>query len=213
MNTAYAISLTIVIATVAISFLVYPFMPDEIPSHWNAKGEIDGHMDKFWGLAITPIVAVPLLLLFIAIPKIDPLKENVKKFTGQYNLLINVILGFLLYMHVLIVIASLGFAFNMAVMILPAIGAMFYFIGSIMQNLKMNWFVGIKTPWTLSSERVWNKTHEIGGKLFKLLGLIAVIGAFFGEWGFWIFISATIAVSAYVVAFSYFEYRKETDKK
>ena len=95
---------------------------------------------------------------------------------------------------------------------MPALGLMFYFIGIVMENSKQNWFIGIKTPWTLSNEKVWNKTHKLGGKLFKITALLAIVGMFFGELGIWLFIIPVLVLSFYLIAYSYFEYQKETKK-
>ncbi len=212
MKIAYIVSLVLIIAAFVISVYVYPAAPDEVPSHWNAKGEVDGYMSKFWGLFILPIIMSLLFPLFLILPKIDPLKKNVMKFINYFHGLIIVLFCFFFYIHVLIIFASFGTIFNMTVMIMPALGLMFYFIGIVTENAKQNWFIGIRTPWTLSNEKVWNKTHKLGGKLLKLMALLAIIGIFFGEWGIWLFIVPVLALSFYLVAYSYFEYQKETKK-
>jgi uncharacterized membrane protein len=92
---------------------------------------------------------------------------------------------------------------------IPALGILFYYCGILIENTKRNWFIGIKTPWTLSSEVVWNKTHKIGGKLFKVVGIIAFLGIIFPNYAFFLILFPVIAVSIYTVIYSYFEYRKE----
>ena len=212
MKIAYVVSLVLIIAAFVISAYVYPAAPDEVPSHWDASGEVDGYMSKFWGLLILPIMMSFLFPLFFILPRIDPLKKNIMKFIGYFHGLMIVLFSFFFYTHTLIIFASFGTVFNMTVMLMPALGLMFYFIGIVMENSKQNWFIGIKTPWTLSNEKVWNKTHKLGGKLFKITALLAIVGMFFGELGIWLFIVPVLVLSFYLIAYSYFEYQKETKK-
>lgn len=209
MRWSESIVLGIIILFLAISFAVYPSLPDQIPSHWNAQGEVNGYMHKFWGLFMLPLISIGLLLLFIAIPKIDPLKRNIEKFREQYDRFVVIIILFFLYIHLLIVFWSLGFAFNMTQAIIPAIAGLFYYIGVLLTHAKRNWFVGIRTPWTLSSEKVWDKTHKRGGKLFKVAGVIALVGIMLPDFGICFILIPVLAVVVYTIAYSYFEYQKE----
>ena len=213
MRLAEIASVCIILVAVIISTYFYPLMPDMLPSHWNAAGEIDGYLPKFWGLFIMPVISVFMLLLFIAIPRIDPLKENVKKFRKHFDGFILLLMGFLLYLQLLVIAAGLGYAFSMTTMLLPALGVLFYYAGILIENAKRNWFIGIRTPWTLSSEKVWDRTHKRGGRLFKVAGILAIAGVLLQQWAFWIFLVPIIAFTAYLFVYSYFEYRKETGKK
>lgn len=196
-----------------ISIWLYPQMPDRMASHWNAKGEVDGYMSKFWGLFLMPIVSVGLLLLFIVIPKIDPLKRNIQKFMSYYEGFILLFVVFFFYIHLLTLFWSLGYTFDMTQMIIPAMGFLFIYIGFLVEKTKRNWFIGIKTPWTLSNEKVWDKTHKLGGKLFKAVGIIALFGMVFPDYAIWLILIPVFAVVGYTVAYSYFEYQKEHKKK
>ncbi|MCK5176311.1 MAG: SdpI family protein, partial [Candidatus Aenigmarchaeota archaeon] len=152
------IILTILLLSFAIGIYIYPQMPDKMASHWNAQGQVDGYMSKFWGVFLMPTISVGLLLLFLLIPKIDPLKANIEKFRKYYDDFIVMMIAFLFYVYLLTLVWNSGFVFNMTQFLTPASGLMFYYIGILTQNAKRNWFIGIRTPWTLSSENVWNKT-------------------------------------------------------
>jgi len=212
MKAEYVLSLALIIAAFVVSAWAYPNVPDKVAGHWNASGEVNGYMPKFWGLFLMPFVMALMLPLFMAIPRIDPLKKNILQFIGYFRMLVLVLFGFFFYIHMLIIFANLGVAFNMTVMMLPAIALLFYFLGIVIENARQNWFVGIRTPWTLSSRRVWDRTHKLGGKLFRVVALLALAATFMGEFGLFVFIAAAIAVSFYLVAYSYFEYRKESGK-
>ncbi len=96
--------------------------------------------------------------------------------------------------------------------LIPALGILFYYAGILVENAKRNWFIGIRTPWTLSSEKVWDKTHKIGGKLFKIAGIIALLGILFQKYALFFVLVPIISVAIYTIVYSYFEYQKETKK-
>ena len=204
----------IISAVILISFVVgiyyYPQMPERMASHWNAQGQVDGYMSKFWGLFLIPILSIGLFLLFQLIPKIDPLKENIEKFRKYFDGFIVIVFLFLLYIYFLTILWNVGVRFDMGKAIAPSMGLLFYFVGILVENSKRNWFIGIRTPWTLSSEKVWDNTHRIGGRLFKVAGVIAFIGVFTKKYAIILIIVPIVLVSVYTVVYSYFEYQKET---
>jgi len=202
--------LAIILLSFAIAIYFYPQFPEKIASHWNAKGEVDAYMSKFWGLFLMPIISVGLFFLFILIPKIDPLKTNIEKFRKYYDGFITVVILFLFYIYLLTVLWNLGKRFDMGQLLIPALGILFYYCGVLMEKTKRNWFIGIRTPWTLSNEKVWEKTHKIGGKLFKIAGAIALLGILFGNYALIFVLFPIFLVAIFSVAYSYFEYQKET---
>lgn len=202
-------ALAIIILSFVIGIYLYPQMPERMASHWNSAGKVDGDISRFWGTFLMPIVSAGMLLLFLAIPKIDPLKKNIKKFRPYYDWFILLMIVFLFYIYLLTIFWNLDYRFNMTRMIIPAIGILFIYIGFLTENAKRNWFIGIRTPWTLSSERVWNKTHKIGGKLFKISGVIALFGAIAQGYAMWLVLVPVIIAALYPIVYSYFEYQKE----
>jgi len=200
----------IILGIIIISFLIgiyfYPQMPDNIVSHWNAQGQADDYMPKFLGLFLMPAVSLVMFLLFLAIPKIDPLKANIEKFRKYYDWFIVLIILFLFYLYVLTIFWNLGFRFDLIRFLIPAFGLIFYYAGILIENAKRNWFIGIKTPWTLTSEEVWDKTHKIGGMLFKACGILALLGLLFPAYAMFLVIAPIILTSFYLVFYSYLEY-------
>lgn len=209
MRKSTLVIIIIILLSFVISVWVYPQMPEKVASHWNAQGQVDGYMSRFWGLFLIPIMSVGLFLLFLIIPKIDPLKANIEKFRKYFDWFIVLIFVFLFYIFMLTVLWNVGVRYNMNVAIIPAIGLLFVFIGVLLQKAKRNWFIGIRTPWTLSSDRVWDKTHKIGSKLFMIAGVIAIIGVLFPRYTIWLIIVPVILVAIYTMVYSYFEYKKE----
>lgn len=206
----------IILIIIAVSFLagfyLYQYMPDKMASHWNIQGEVDDYMPKFWGLFLMPIVSLFMFFMFLLIPKIDPLKENIKKFRGYFDKFILLIILFLFYIHTLTILWSFGWRFNMGQLMFPALGVLFFYSGVLIGKSKRNWFIGIRTPWTLSSETVWDKTHKLGSKLFKISGVIVFLGFFLPEFTFYFILIPVFFSAIYLVFYSYFEYQKEKNK-
>jgi len=203
----------IILGIILLSFIVsiysYPQMPEKVASHWNAQGQVNGYMPKFWGLFLAPFILVGLALLFAAIPRIDPLKENIQKFRKYYDGFIILFFIFMLSIHFQIILWNLGIRISPNVIIPISIGILFFYTGVLCENAKRNWFIGIRTPWTLSSERVWEKTHKVGGKLFKIAGVIAFIGVFFQNYALFFILIPAILTAIYAIVYSYIQYQKE----
>jgi len=148
-------------------------------------------------------------LLLVIIPRLDPLKANVEKFKGYYYGFIIVFLLFFFYLHVLTIIFNLGYVLNMTFFLIPAFAVMFYYMGMMVSKAKRNYFIGIRTPWTLASDTVWDKTHALGGKLFKIAAIISLAGIFFGQYAIWFMMAPVMLAAIVTTLYSYLEFRKE----
>ena len=210
MRKSEIIILGILLLSLIINIYFYPQMPEKMASHWNAQGQVDDYMSKFWGLFLIPIILIGLALLFVAIPRIDPLKANIEKFRKYYDGFIILFLVFMLSIHFQVILWNLGIKISPNIIVPIDIGILFFYTGILCENAKRNWFIGIRTPWTLSSERVWEKTHKIGGKLFKIAGVIAFVGVFFQSYALFFVLVPVISVALYTIIYSYIEYQKET---
>lgn len=202
----------IIIAVILLSFIIgvyfYNIMPEKIASHWDAKGQVNGYMSKFWGLFLLPFISVALFLFFELIPIIDPHKKNIAKFRKDYNKFILIIILFLFYLYLLTILWNVNVKFNLIQLLVPAFAAIFYSTGVLIKSAKRNWFIGIRTPWTLSNERVWNKTHKIGAKLFKISGIISLVGIIIPSYGIFFILIPVLASSIYLVIYSYIEFKR-----
>ncbi len=213
MSTRATILLSIFLIVIAsvISAAVYPRLPERVASHWNTANQVDGYMPRFWGAFLMPLVSLGLLALFLLIPQIDPLKANVEKFRGAFNGFIASIVVFMLYLHGLTLAWNLGYEqFDMGAALLPALGLIFILAGIMMRQAKRNYFIGIRTPWTLHSDRVWDETHRLGGTLFIASGLLALAGAFIPRYAFWLLLVPLLGSTLFLVVYSYVLYRQET---
>ena len=203
------ILVSLVLFSFGIGIYFYPQMPEKMASHWNFKGEVDGCLSKFWGLFLMPIILIGVVLLYLIVPKLDPLKENIEKFRKYFDGFIVLLLLFLFYLYVLTIFWNLGLKFNISQAIIPALAVLFYYCGILLEKAKRNWFIGIRTPWTLSNDMVWEKTHKIGGKLFKIAGIVTILGIFFQKYILFFIFVPIILVVVYTTIYSYTEYQKE----
>ncbi len=212
MKIQYALSILFIITAFAAAFYFYPQLPDPMPSHWNARGEVDGYMEKGVALFLIPAMTVFLFGLFLLIPKIDPLKKNIEKFRKYYDWFIFLIIAFLVYIYLMTIAWGLGYRFSMSAAVLPPVAAILYFAGVLCENSKRNWFIGVRTPWTMSSDSVWEKTNRLAGKIFKVLAAVFVVMLLLPEDLFVPLIILVVLSALYPVAYSYFEYQKEIKK-
>lgn len=208
MNTIKALIFLVIVASFVIGCCVYPYMPSSIASHWNINGEVDGYMSKFWGIFLMPIISLFILLLFLVIPKIDPLRENIKGFKKYFDGFILLITLFLFYIYSLTILWNLGLRFDLTRFMAPAIGALFFYCGILIGKSKRNWSIGIRTPWTLSSDKVWDETHRLGGLLFEIAGVIALFGFFVPQYSFALILVPVILFALVSYIYSYFVWRK-----
>jgi uncharacterized membrane protein len=203
----------ILLGAVAVFFITglffYPYLPQIVASHWNTQGEVNGYVSRVAGAFMLPTIFILLAALFALIPRIDPKRENIAKFRTYFDYLVAVFCIFFYYIYLLSLLWNVGYKFSFTAAMMPALAVLFYIIGIIMPHLQPNWMMGIRTPWTLSSEVVWKKTHELGGKLFKICGILALVGTAFPLGGIWFLIGPVLAACVALLAYSYLEFEKE----
>jgi uncharacterized membrane protein len=166
-------------------------------------------MSTFWGLFLIPFIMTGFVALLAVVPRIDPHKKNYEKFGNYYDGFILLFTLFLLAIQVQIILWSFGYQISPNLTFPILIGILFIYLGFLLDHAEQNWFVGIRTPWTLSSKSVWKKTHELGGKLFKIAGIISFFGIFAGIYALWFVLVPALAVAVITVAYSYYEFQRE----
>lgn len=205
---SYVVGIALIAVSAVVSVLAYPEMPAEMATHWNAEGEIDGQTPRLLALAVVPALSAVALGLFAVLPRVDPLGENVAAFREQYDTFVVLLVAFLTYLHLLVVGANAGYEFEVIQALAPAVGALFYYVGVLSEHAERNWFVGIRTPWTISSEEVWERTHERAAPLFKLAGVVAALAAFVPTYAEVVIAAPVALVVVYATVYSYVEYRR-----
>jgi uncharacterized membrane protein len=205
-NRTDALNLGLVILAFVVAGALYGRLPDVVPIHWNAKGVANGFAPKSWGALLMPGTMAGVYLLLLVVPRISPRGFTVERFQRVFEIFQTTILAFLLLMTVLVLLAGVGLKVPMDRTIYAAVGLLFVVLGNFMGKVTRNFFVGIRTPWTLASDEVWLRTHRLGGKLFVLAGIGLCASGLLG--GGPIPLLAAIAVAGVVpVVYSYFLYR------
>jgi uncharacterized membrane protein len=199
----------LVLVAFAVSVCFYPKMPQRMASHWNAKGQVDGYAGKGTALFVLPCVMAGMAVLLYFIPYIDPLKRNIERFRPHYEGFIVFMCIFILAIHYHTILWNLDIKISTNVVLPVGIGLLFFYCGILCERAKRNWFIGIRTPWTLSNDRVWERTHRIGGKLFKITGIAAFAGIAFQKYALYFILVPVIAVSVFVVVYSFLIYQQE----
>lgn len=187
-------NVVLIVIAFLINIAVYSKLPDQIPTHWNVAGEIDGYSSKAFGAFMAPVIMLLVWLGMKFLPNIDPKKKNYEKFDSSYSIIICLLTSFFFVLHLLTITVSLGYDISINKVIPLIIGILFIILGNYMPKSKSNFFYGIKTPWTLTSDVSWRKTHRLGGKLFVLAGIIVVISS--------IFLTGTIQVIIFLISTS-----------
>lgn len=203
----------LVLLSFILSIYFYPQVPDQMATHWDSQGEVNGYMSKFWGSFFMPLLITGLVILFLVIPKIDPRKENIEMFRKHYEGFRLILILFLVMVHLHILLWNTGTQISPNAVIPLGMGLLFYYAGVLTENAEQNWFIGIRTPWTLSSENVWKRTNCLGGKLFRIAGITAFSGVFFPEYAIYFILVPAVIVVVITVVYSYLEYKKELKEK
>ena len=173
--------LTALLGAALFSAWVFPRLPAQVVTHWGADGQPNGWSSPLVACLVGPAIGAVLALLFAVIPRIDPRAESWLRHGGTFYLVANVALGFLAGMQVLLMGQALGWGLPVPRLMLAAVGALFVLLGVLMPGMQPNWFIGIRTPWTLSSDVVWRKTHLVGRNCFVVAGLLLIGGGFFSS--------------------------------
>ena len=205
--------LVIAAVAVAVSLWAYPQLPPTVATHWNLRGTPDGFSGRGWAVAIMPLVILVMTGLFNVLPKLDPRRENYAKFLGTYWLIANAVIVFMLIAHGMIIATGLGYSVKIDRLMPIGVGVLFIILGNYLTRVEPNWFVGIRTPWTLTSDTVWRKTHRTGGWLMVLGGIVIAACAVFPPGAFLpLFIAAVLIMAVIPIVQSYVLWKREQGK-
>ena len=205
--------LAIVAAMFIASAVAWPFADDEIPTHWNAAGEVDGYGGKVEGLLLLPGIAIAVWLLLAFLPRWDPGRRNYASFGTAYLLTRVGVLLFLALVHAGVIAVAVGSGIDIYFLFPLGIGALFFALGNVMPKFRPNYFAGIRTPWTLASAKSWTATHRLGGRLFMLGGVLFAAMAFVrAEWFVIALVGVLFVGVAFLFIYSYRVWRDDPDR-
>jgi uncharacterized membrane protein len=172
------VMLLICAASAGIGLYFYDRLPNPAPTHWNLHGQIDGYGPPWVAAFMLPLVCLGMIVLLAVLPLLGPFRSNFERFHVTYGRICIAIMATFAAMHLVIMLASTGRQMNMGSSICVIFGVLFAVLGNWMGKIRRNFYVGIRTPWTLASDEVWERTHRSGGKIMVAVGLIAAVTGF-----------------------------------
>ncbi|WP_019394601.1 SdpI family protein [Priestia filamentosa] len=204
--------LIIMLLSILCWVIFYNKLPSQIPMQWGVDGTVNSYAPKLQAAFTHNGILLFLYALLVLSPKMDPRKQNYQKFSRSYRIITLAIMLVLFLLNISVLLASLGYNLNVTTITPILVGILFIILGNYMQTVKPNFFIGIRTAWTLSNEQVWRKTHRLGSKLFILGGLLFFVTPFVPEQLlFPLIISIILAVVLIPTLYSYVQYRKLTE--
>lgn len=199
----------IIILIWIFTFAIFGRLPDKIPMHWNISGQVDrfGSKNEIFILPST-ITIIYFVMLFI--PPIDPKRANYGKFAEAYRIVRAVVVIIFMAVYFASTYSALGYRIDMNRIGNFIIPFMLIGFGSVMGKLRHNYFVGIRTPWTLADEEVWNVTHQVASKIWLIAGIIGLFFSFFkGTWVI-VFMFAILMIAVIVpIVYSYMIFKNK----
>ena len=170
----FLIAALLIVATLIVTLILYPGLPSRIPMHWNWHGEVNRYGDK-WETFLMPAAMVVVALLFAAMPWLSPRRFEVDTFRSTYLYFMLLVLTFMAYLHALTLWAAFSKPLDMNRALLGALFLLLTLFGNVLGRVRRNFFIGVRTPWTLSSEKVWDATHRFAAKAFVVAGLLGLL--------------------------------------
>lgn len=196
-----------------LAAVTWPVAPEQIPTHWGMDGKVDGFGNRLEGLFLLPLVALGLYLALLIVPRIDPRREAYPLFAGSYTVLRFAILAVMTAMYGLVHLAIRGYEVEMNRVVPLSLGALFLVIGSQMGRLRPNWFVGARTPWTLSSQVSWERTNRLAGRLMAGAGVMMIVAGWLGSSLLMVAtVAGTVAGAVWLTVYSYRVWEEDPDR-
>ena len=171
---AWTIAIAITALVWAGTAVAYPRLPERVPIHWNLSGEVDGWGDRSWAAFLTPALMLGMLGLFAALPWLSPRRFEIDGSNPAYRFILLLIVALFGYIQALTILAGLGGAVDVGRALVAGICLTMAMLGGVLGKLRRNFYVGVRTPWTLASDRVWADTHRLAGRLFVGAGLVGL---------------------------------------
>lgn len=201
--------LLILLAGFVLGACFYPSLPARVPVHWDASGHANGYGSRFTGAFLLPLTSLGMYLLFLVIPAIDPQSRNYRHFRGSYQIVKSLPAVILLIIQICALLAAAGVSVNIGMVSGIVVSALFIGMGAVMGRIRHNYFIGVRTPWTLANEEVWRKTHCFTGPVWMAGGflnlILTVVSGRMEMIGFLIIMAVLVVLP---VGYSYLAFRK-----
>lgn len=203
-KTTVILTSIVILLPILMGLFLWNRLPEQMPSHWNAQGDIDGYTSRAFSVFAIPAILLAAQWVCILATGLDP--KNKGKNARMQAIVLWIIPVLCLILHTIVYLTALGMAVQVEIVLPLIFGLGFTILGNFMPKTQQNSTIGIKLPWTLSSEENWNKTHRLAGWLWVVGGIVIMVPAFLGL--FWIFFLITLAMVLIPTVYSYVLYRK-----
>jgi uncharacterized membrane protein len=160
---------------VVVSAAVYPQLPERVATHWNMKGEVDGYGPKWVAAWVMPLTMLGILGLLALLPWLSPKNFEIETFRPTYEFLVILITGLFGYIHLVTLAGALDAEFPVGRVLVAGVFLALACMGNVLGRVRRNFFIGVRVPWTLANERVWNDTHRVAAWVFVIAGLLGFI--------------------------------------
>jgi len=196
-----------------LAAITWGWAPERIPVHWNVAGQVDRYGGKVEGLLLPPLLALGIYLLMLLLPRIDPGHKNYALFQGAYATIRVAIVTLQAGLYGVTHLALRGCPVDVSTVVPMAVGGLLVILGNLMGKIRPNWFVGVRTPWTLSSKESWVKTHRLTGWLFIVAGLALMVSSILHlPWAAVACVGLLLIFVVVAYVYSYLAWRKDPDK-
>jgi uncharacterized membrane protein len=203
----YLAGLALIAAVIAATLVAYPHLPNTVPMHWDTHGHVNGWGPRWWLLVIDPGVMAGILLLFSVLPWLSPRHFELDTFRSTYLYIMVAILAMLAYVHALILAASLSWVVDVSRAVIGGASLLVALTGNVLGKVRRNFFVGVRTPWTIANEHVWNATHRFAARTFFAAGLVGLACAILGA-PFWLPLAAILTGALAPAVYSLILYKQ-----
>ncbi|MEO6801569.1 MAG: SdpI family protein [Rhodanobacter sp.] len=201
------VSLVFLVISIWVAVWLYARLPAQVPTHWSLQGQVNGHMPRYWAAAIWPLMIVVVAGLTWLLPVISPRRFEIRPFSQVYTLLMLAVQGLLLALGIATLLSGAGHAVPMPKLAMLGTSVLFMLIGNYMGKLRKNFFIGIRTPWTLASDAVWERTHRMAGWLFMLAGALGIV-FILADVPMWLTIALMLAAAFIPALYSLMVYKR-----
>lgn len=200
----------LIVGAVIFSLAVFNRLPERVPVHWGVSGEPDRFGSRIEGAFFMPGLMTALFLLMQWLPTLDPRASNIARFRESYDTVLLAIVAMMCAIHVVALGGTLGWQVDMTTVVLSSIGVLLLVFGNLLPRVRSNFIFGIRTPWTLSSDDVWVRSHRVGGYAMVCAGLLTIVAGFVGGgWGVGLAMGSLLLSSLVPIVYSYVLWSRE----
>lgn len=199
------VCVALIVLVASLASWLYPILPDPVPTHWNLQGEVDGYMAKPWGVFAGPLIILGVWILLRVLPFVSPKGFRMESFFSVYRILLLATVSLEMLVVSAALLAAAGYSIGIVGFVSGLLGILFIVLGNYLGKVRRNFFLGIRTPWTLASEEVWQRTHRLAAWLFVLAGAVTLAGSLVG-WGGYVLLPAVLFAALVPVLYSLWSY-------